>query len=503
MNSRRSLSYAACVVGFVVGCSSEPTNQDLAGTTVGPGMTPATAGGAATQTPISPGSTPTMPGPDSTPVMGSPVMPLTPPTVGTQSPTPSPTGMEIPCDVATIASDHCAACHSASPRAGALMPLMTLAHFHAAGRSDPSKKVYTLASARVNHAEVARKMPPPGTVAALEAGELRTFTQWLDAGATGVASGCPVVDPESKPTTETGTVVTPPPAGAGAFLQPYQGWDEGVECFNFVAYAAGNKASKYMVGTAVDTYVGFGFKPTWEGTRYVRAFKLVRDNAEVLHHWLFFEQASAMDGNVQAQVGVHPDGQLLHGWAPGGGDLYFSKDIGIEMSSTKNYLLEIHYNSNNATAQDASGLQVCVTKEPPTNKTTLSWLGTDAISSTSATGTCDPAGNQRIHIVAGTPHMHLKGTHMKVVVNRANGMKETVHDEPFGFENQRVYPEDLWIEPGDTITTTCTYNQPATFGPGTNEEMCYWFAMHYPTLALVDNGPIGTVIHGPNVCLGL
>jgi Copper type II ascorbate-dependent monooxygenase, C-terminal domain len=76
-------------------------------------------------------------------------------------------------------------------------------------------------------------------------------------------------------------------------------------------------------------------------------------------------------------------------------------------------------------------------------------------------------------------------------------------DEPFGFENQRVYPEDIWIEPGDTITTTCTHNAPATFGPGTNQEMCYWFAMHYPPLALADNAPLGNVIHGPNTCLGL
>ena len=173
------------------------------------------------------------------------------------------------------------------------------------------------------------------------------------------------------------------------------------------------------------------------------------------------------------------------------------------MSAAKNYLLEIHYNSSNASAQDASGVEVCVTAEPPKNKTILSWLGTDAISSTSATATCDPASNERIHIIAGTPHMHLKGTHMKVVINRKNGMKEIAHDEPFGFENQRVYPEDIWIEPGDTITITCTYNAPATFGPGTNQEMCYWFAMHYPPLALADGAPLGNVIHGPNTCLGL
>jgi hypothetical protein len=209
------------------------------------------------------------------------------------------------------------------------------------------------------------------------------------------------------------------------------------------------------------------------------------------------------DGSVSAQIGAHPDGQLMHGWAPGGGDLYFTPDIGVEMGNETGYLLELHYNSNDPSAMDASGLEICVTSRPPENVTVLSLLGTDAINGTASSGTCRPRGNQRIRILAGTPHMHLKGRHMRVVVNRAGGQQEVVHDEPFAFENQRVYPEDFWLEPGETITTTCTFSSPAAFGRGTNEEMCYWFAMHYPALALSDGAPIGTLIHGANSCLGL
>jgi len=97
--------------------------------------------------------------------------------------------------------------------------------------------------------------------------------------------------------------------------------------------------------------------------------------------------------------------------------------------------------------------------------------------------------------------MHTKGNHMKVVVNRQSGQPEVVHDQAFDFNYQVVYPEDIMIMPGDTITTTCSYSSPATFGPGTSAEMCYWFAMHYPANSLVNGNVLGTILHGPNTCL--
>jgi hypothetical protein len=228
----------------------------------------------------------------------------------------------------------------------------------------------------------------------------------------------------------------------------------------------------------------------------------VIDNDQVLHHWILFEEPSAADNTANEILGAHPGGQMLHGWAPGGSDLYFTPDVGIRMDGDTSYLLEVHYNSNDPAATDASGLEICVTSAPPENEAIISWLGTDAIRGTSATGTCAPRSSEPIHIIAGTPHMHLKGTHMKVVVNRAGGGSEVVHDEPFSFENQRGYPANIVINEGDSISTTCSYNAPATFGKGTNEEMCYWFALSYPAGALADGGFIGTLTHGANSCLG-
>jgi hypothetical protein len=68
---------------------------------------------------------------------------------------------------------------------------------------------------------------------------------------------------------------------------------------------------------------------------------------------------------------------------------------------------------------------------------------------------------------------------------------------------RRGYAEDIIVRLGDSLRTECTYGMPATFGKGTNEEMCYWFALAYPAGALTDNGIIGTLTHGENACLGL
>jgi Copper type II ascorbate-dependent monooxygenase, C-terminal domain len=381
------------------------------------------------------------------------------------------------------------------------MRLVSVADFKASAPISAGQTVSQAAALRINAADSARLMPPPGTVAALTPAERTTLTQWLNSGAAGEATGCAVSGPSS--TVADAGAMGPAPT-TGIAIAPYTGWDKGVECYKMLAHD-GSKKQPYQVGVAVDKYVSFSLMPPWQGTRYVRAFRAIVDNAQALHHYLLFNQgAPVTDGTIDTGLPVHPSGELLQGWAPGGSDLYFSPDIGTEMSGANGYVLEMHYNSSDASARDASGVEVCVTADKPANVITRAWVGTDSINGvTSATGVCDPSSNERIHVVLGTPHMHLKGRHMRVVINRAGGKDEVVHDEAFAFENQRDYPEDLWLEPGDRITTTCTFSEPAMFGQGTTQEMCYWFAMHYPAGALSDNGLVSGLLHGANTCLGM
>ena len=74
---------------------------------------------------------------------------------------------------------------------------------------------------------------------------------------------------------------------------------------------------------------------------------------------------------------------------------------------------------------------------------------------------------------------------------------------PFSFADQAWYRKDLVIMPGDTITTTCTWDGFVNFGTDTSEEMCYLFTVAYPKGALSDGLPAGTAAHGGGACLGL
>jgi len=290
---------------------------------------------------------------------------------------------------------------------------------------------------------------------------------------------------------------------AGVVAEPVVD-DPTLTCYEFRAHANGQMDQPFAVGSATDEYYNFFFNAPWKGTKYAKSLKVIMDNEQVVHHWLLYQDPALHPnaGSVASSIGAHPTGQLMHGWAPGGEDLIMNAEAAIELPET-GFTLEFHYNSSDPTAVDRSGVEVCVSDNPPENKATLSWLGTDAISgTTSVSGTCSPVATQPIRILGGTPHMHTAGKAMSVVINRADGSKEMLHDAPFDFDYQVAYDysdQEIWLQPGESITTTCEYSQPVFFGEGTGDEMCYFFTLAYPAGALSMPG-IGQVLHGPNGC---
>lgn len=294
-----------------------------------------------------------------------------------------------------------------------------------------------------------------------------------------------------------------------AFAQETDGLStDGLKCYKLLAHG-GDNASKFKVGAARDAYFNFTFKAPWTGTAYGIVFRPVIDNRKVLHHWLLFQTPGAARPGIAPSVGAHPDGALLAGWAPGGETLDMrilsNDDVGLELPSSNTYTLEFHYNSTDAAALDASGVEICTQEKKPTNIAGLAWLGWDqlVIPAQKWTGTCNPAYKAGpIKIIGVVPHMHVTGRHMKTTINRKNGTKEVLHDKPFDFDYQTQYITPATINPGDTITTECTFDRPMAFGTQTNMEMCYNFTLHYPKNALSDGGLWGTFAHGDGACLG-
>ncbi|MET0342169.1 MAG: hypothetical protein ABW252_14285 [Polyangiales bacterium] len=315
--------------------------------------------------------------------------------------------------------------------------------------------------------------------------------------------GCADAEPTNATDALEATDVQAQEAAAGDGIDT-----AGLKCYKLLAHG-GDGVSKFKVGAARDSYYNFTFKAPWQGMAYGIVFRPIIDNKKALHHWLLFQTPGTTRPGVASSVGAHPDGALLAGWAPGGETLDMrilaNDDVGLELPGASTYTIEFHYNSTDANALDASGVEVCVKSEKPKEVASLSWLGFDqlVVPAQKWVGTCRPAYKAGpINILGVVPHMHKAGTHMKTVINRANGTKEVLHDKPFDFDYQIQYITPAVIQPGDTLTTECTFDKPMAFGTATSQEMCYNFTLAYPKNALGDGMPWGTLAHGAGSCLG-
>ena len=93
-------------------------------------------------------------------------------------------------------------------------------------------------------------------------------------------------------------------------------------------------------------------------------------------------------------------------------------------------------------------------------------------------------------ILRVTPHMHLLGTGMKIVLNPGTpGAKTLLDDTHYNFDYQRSFtlPKPVAVKAGDRLQVTCTYNAKlrqllpqlrqlpprfVTWGDGSSDEMC-------------------------------
>jgi hypothetical protein len=100
--------------------------------------------------------------------------------------------------------------------------------------------------------------------------------------------------------------------------------------------------------------------------------------------------------------------------------------------------------------------------------------------------------------------MHQYGRHFTVAIQGANGQSTTVIDQGFDVGNQAMVETPFQLQPGDTLKTTCTFQNTSAVtvgwgGPFTGGEMCYGFVVHYPAHAL-DNGT-RSLLGAANSCL--
>ncbi|MBX7078870.1 MAG: hypothetical protein K1X88_06745 [Nannocystaceae bacterium] len=388
----------------------------------------------------------------------------------------------LPCDVADVVERNCLLCHAPPDGLyGAPMSLASIDDWQVPAVTMPTMAVYQLADMRIEDPVA----PMPENMVMSDA-DKAVLHAWFDAGApagnaddcgggtTGDTEGDTGVGPDALPCEPSHTFVAA--AGDGSdepFHVPESGADNLYMCFTFAS----------------------PFNGTLQGT----AWAPITDDERVLHHWILFRtQQPQVDGGA-GPCDMPSDAVFVSGWAPGGQNFVMPDDVGLELGGPDDYfILQVHYHNtdHHADAFDKSGVAFCTTDTPREHTAGVLTLGTTTIdvpagaTGVDAVGHCPSAITNflpvDLNVMASFPHMHGLGRKFNTTVTR-DGQDMTLVDVPaFSFDNQISYPHEppFVIKAGDSLTTTCTYDNPGGsdvhFGERTEDEMCFNFALLYP-----------------------
>jgi hypothetical protein len=384
-------------------------------------------------------------------------------------------GGSIPCDVETVLAHNCRTCHGAQPSFGAPMSLVTYADLVAPAKSDPSQRVIDLVVQRIE--EDAKPMPPAPN-ARLAGGDRATLETWQTAGALASDTACPADGADGG-----GTNPPPPP------VQP-------LSCTPDVSMKPASRWS--MPDATDDLYVCYGFDVTAPTKRHLVGIAPKIDNATIVHHLVLFQTSSAYGSTPQPCGETNSlDWRIVFGWAPGGGNFEFPPEAGYPEEGTTHYVVQIHYNNvRHLSGQtDASGFDFCTTDKLRPNDADSVVFGTTNFSIPphgSLDISCDipvPAGTPPVHVFSAFPHMHQLGTSIGTVqLPGGTGAPVDLGAKPhWDFQSQTYVPVSATLKGGDVVRTRCAWSNPTekmvSFGPYTEDEMCFSFTMYYPRLA--------------------
>lgn len=378
------------------------------------------------------------------------------------------------CKAKAVFDARCVSCHDGERTAGAPMALKSFADLTAESEQYPGSKVFERVLARMK-AETS-PMPPAGDATPAQ---IRAVEAWIEAGA------------------RAGSNPTCAGASAGGGGSPADAWP--ADCENFYEIRAhdledSNKPYRMLQNT--ESHPGFTFDAPW-GDEEVQAlaFRPITDNKKILHHWILYQS-----GEGRA---------FLSGWAPGQdeGERALPRDVGMYLPSGAGSLyLDMHYYNLGEDAVeelDASGVEICTVSKakfrPNTATVFMGFVGFGApmVPANSVdhavTANCVVKATEPVHLLSASPHAHRFATHMTFTAT-VGGEQIVLHDLPFNFEEQRSrrLPQEVVLNTGDTVTTTCTYTNPTNrdigFSENTDGEMCFNFALYYPKGALSCGG---------------
>ncbi|WP_219462778.1 monooxygenase [Nonomuraea rhizosphaerae] len=264
-----------------------------------------------------------------------------------------------------------------------------------------------------------------------------------------------------------------------------------------------------------DDYRCFIIDPKLTRQAYLTGAQFQPQNADIVHHAIFFKlnpeqakNAKALDDSTPGQgwtcfgdAGVDDADWVAH-WAPGTNEALLNPSYGYELPPGSRLVMQIHYNTLNTTGSDRSSIRLrltdktlkplhtalfpapvelpCTTEESgalcdrsAAVKDVAYRFGADAEEQvTQLSKVCGPAkpgptqhcdlpieGAATVHALAG--HMHLLGRSIKVELNPGTPKAQTLLDVPaYDFDDQalRLLPKPVNLKKGDTVRVTCTHD---------------------------------------------
>ncbi|MEM9695664.1 MAG: peptidylglycine alpha-amidating monooxygenase [Myxococcota bacterium] len=375
----------------------------------------------------------------------------------------------IPCAVEEVLERRCRQCHGSEPQFGAPMSLTTVSDLKAT-RGDRSTAEVALARMTGD-----RPMPPPPNPNATPE-EVAALQAWVDAGF------------PSRPAGEQCA------GGGGPGMLPT------VDCEPDVSLRPA--APFEMPADEQDLQVCFGIDlPAGIDKRHITAIAPSIDNSRIIHHILLMQAPEAVSPEPEPCAFTNLDWKLLYAWGPGTPAQSLPEEAGFPMEAgqEQHFVLQVHYNNYQALEgeMDQSGIDLCTTDALRTFDADVMALGGvnfDAMTPMARSrldcelelpSQIDPL--LPVTVFQSWPHMHTLGRSLSGRVESSMGVVTPLVDLPnYDFELQLAYASEATIRPGDTIFTSCEWDNntpmPVGFGEGTFDEMCFNFVSYYPRI---------------------
>ena len=224
------------------------------------------------------------------------------------------------------------------------------------------------------------------------------------------------------------------------------------------------------------------------GNQEVAIQRIVSDMAKGSHHLHLYNLTVGTSRSLE-DCNVQDFHALLHSAGRPHFETQYPAGMARKIRGDRGLRMQLHYLN---TSQQPLTVNASIKLSPVDASTITKWvaqlylnrvyLSVPPGAGRTVTTTCSiPSVYGPIHLIGAGSHMHMRGIHF--VANTNTGVKLLETDE---WEEPPLvaYDPPIAMNPGDSVTWTCTYNnetaQPITFGESASKnEMCIYIASYY------------------------